>query len=219
MGLIGRDISHSKSKTVYESLLNKPVSYELLDYPDSNDIPPLKELLENIPFISITAPYKNFIYKQVDSFPENKYNLESINAIKLIDNKVIGTNTDILAFIKLFTEIKRTYPGDIIILGDGNMGQMIMQYFRAHGINFQNLSRKQRTLDSFGRLYNDEKLIINTCAREYTFNWKINDKALLWDMNYNQEIQKEVCHDNKVNYLDGYSLLIEQAKFALSFWN
>ena len=219
MALIGKNISHSRSKQVYEEILEKSIEYELLDYGKAADIPELKELLATYPRISITSPYKNDIFQRVDEFRDNEFDLESVNAIKLENNKVIATNTDIKAFDKIFSQLKRTYPGQVIVLGDGNMGKMIMNYFDHYNYQYKNLSRKQKTLDYFAQEYNDELLVINTCARDYVFNFQINEKALLWDMNYNQKIQKEVCEDRNIKYLDGYGLLIEQAKFALSFWN
>lgn len=217
--LIGKNISHSKSKEVYERILDEEVDYTLLDYPEPSKIPALKDLLELYPRISITAPYKNVVFKNIDVFENNFLSLESVNAIKLNDGKVIGTNTDISAFIKIYETLREKYPGDVILLGDGNMAKMIMLYFDSHKIKYHNLSRRQGTLDLFAQDYNGEKLIINACAREYVFNASISQDALLWDMNYNQKVQQEICIDKKMNYLDGYSLLLEQAKFALSFWN
>ena len=99
------------------------------------------------------------------------------------------------------------------------MANMISKYFKSINVVYSIFSRKNHKLDQFNSLYSNEKLIINTCSREYFFNHDIADNALFWDMNYAQDKQKDYFFEKKSKYLDGYSLLLEQARFALSFWN
>jgi len=218
MALIGRNISHSKSKEIYEKLLSDSVDYTLLDYENSFDIPELSTLLSVYSRISITAPYKNDVFKKIDSFPNNELGLKSVNAIKLKEGKVIGVNTDLLAFEKIYNQKFKSF-NDILILGDGNVSKMIQKFFRNKSIDFNISSRK---LDGFSQidLFLDKKtLFINTCLRSYDFNYRISSSSCFWDMNYNHSFhQKHFAQDYK-SYLDGLSLLEEQASFALSFWN
>ena len=219
MALIGKDISHSRSEEVYKNLLEEKINYQLLDYQNSDSIPTLYNLLKEIPRISITAPYKNYIFKNIDLFPNNDLGLESVNAIKLVDEKVIGINTDILAFQKIFNELDSLFKKSVTILGDGNMAQMIAKYFTQQSIEYNILSRKNGKLDSFEQHYEKEKLIINCCSRNYQFRHKLESGSYFWNMNYSQPDIENHIASTKSKYLDGYSLLIEQAKFALSFWN
>ena len=219
MALIGKNISHSKSKDVYENLLKRNIDYTLLDYPSEVNIPPLKDLLKEFPRISVTAPYKSYIFKRIDHFEKNSLGLSAVNAIKMDGIKIVGTNTDLLAFDKLFQGFGNFNNERVIILGNGNMANMISKYFKSINVVYSIFSRKNHKLDQFNSLYSNEKLIINTCSREYFFNHDIADNALFWDMNYAQDKQKDYFFEKKSKYLDGYSLLLEQARFALSFWN
>lgn len=219
MALIGKNISHSRSKEVYENLIEESVDYTLLDFEHENDIPDLKKMLNEYPKISITAPYKNVIFQRIDKFEDNDLNLESVNAIKLKNDNVIGINTDILAFKKLFHFHFPDLPNEIVILGSGNMAKMLEKFFRSIDINTRMFSRSNKLIEQFSQHYKNEKLIINCCSREYLFEHKIAVNSLFWDMNYNQKQQEELILKQNAKYLDGYSLLVEQARFALSFWN
>jgi shikimate dehydrogenase len=218
MALIGKGISHSKSAEIYKDLLGVAVDYTLLDYENEALIPPLKDLLIKYPRISITAPYKNDVFRKIDLFVNNILELDFVNAIRFKDGKVLGTNTDILAFDKIFKE-SYSHFDKVYILGDGSMSQMAQKYFDKEDVSYQVFSRKQNTLSLLSATEFSKVLIINCCSREYTFCHNIESSSVFWDMNYNMEKHKEYFNQINANYIDGYSLLKQQAIFALSFWN
>ena len=218
MALIGKNISHSKSKEMYEKILNEKINYTLLDYENTSEIPKLIDLLEDFPRISITAPYKNYIFENIDYFKENILDLESVNAIKLVDGKVWGTNTDLLAFKYLYERDFSNFK-NILILGDGNMSKMAQKYFHYMDKICKVYSRKKNNLQELSEININESLIINCCSREYQFNIQIPSNSIFWDMNYNLKHHKEYFTQNNLHYQDGIELLELQAKFALSFWN
>lgn len=218
MALIGKNISHSKSKEMYEKILNEKVSYTLLDYKESSEIPNLSKLLQDFPRISITAPYKNYAFDNIDYFKENILDLESVNAIKLVDRKVLGTNTDILAFKFLYERDFSKFK-NIFILGDGNMSQMAQKYFQYIDKSYEVYSRNKNNLQKLSEIEISESLIINCCSREYQFSTQIQSNSIFWDMNYNLKHHQEYFTQNNMQYRDGIELLELQAKFALSFWN
>lgn len=218
MALIGNNISHSKSKEIYEKILNEKINYTLLDYKDTSEIPQLSKLLLKFPRISITAPYKSYVFENIDYFKENILELESVNTIKFVDGKVWGTNTDILAF-KFLYERDFSHFKNIFILGDGNMSQMAQKYFQYIDKDCLVYSRKKNNLQELSKIEFSKSLIINCCSREYQFNTQIQSNSIFWDMNYNLRHHQEYFTQNKMQYRDGIELLELQAKFALSFWN
>jgi shikimate dehydrogenase len=218
MALIGKDISHSKSKEMYEKLLGETVDYHLLDYKSESEIPGLEDLLLKYPRISITAPYKSFVYRRCSQVLSNDLKLESVNAIKLIEDKIVGINTDLKAFSHIFNRdfISRDH---IIILGDGNMSLMIQAFLCSRDIEFLVLSRRKDNLDKLETLIDENTLVINCCSREYVCSAKLPSGTYFWDMNYSFSSHQKNFSQAQITYRDGLELLELQANFALSFWN
>ena len=105
LGLLGKGIQHSKSKSMYEGLLNRKVDYHLFDYETDLEIPDLHEFFKTVEGLSITAPYKEHFLNDVDLSPEVK-KLHAINCIRKTKN---GFEFNLLfsnnGFITLSSEI------------------------------------------------------------------------------------------------------------------
>ena len=219
--LIGKNIQHSKSPEMYKKLLGHEVDYTFLDYESEKKIPPLNELLEKYCRISVTAPYKNYVFRHCDILSEQAQALEAVNAIKLKNAEVIGTNTDALAFEEIFSsKYLGTYP---IILGDGAMSRLAQQYFKKTGVEHIVLSRKRKNLEQIDQYLHElsdrSLLIINACGRSYNFDFKSHKPLKVWDLNYSMPEQQNYVLKSGHEYTDGEDLLIRQAEYALSFWN
>lgn len=219
LALLGKDIQHSKSQFVYESILDEKVNYTLFDYPTEEQIPNLETLFSNIEGLSITSPYKRVFLKQVKMTDEIKV-LNAINCIKRDGSNFIATNTDYLAMNELIVEYFDKKER-VFILGDGAMGNLTKILCEKLNISYQVFSRKLSNLDIVDSQLEDNvsTLIINSCARSFIFNQNINLNCLFWDLNYNMPEHQSFFQSIKVPYIDGMSLLELQAKFALSFWN
>lgn len=218
LGLIGKNISHSKSQQMYEEILNRPVDYTLLDFAKENDIPGLKSLFEKDGFtgISVTAPYKNYVFKNVkaDRFASE---LEAVNCIKFYKGQLLGINTDFLATINILERYLDDYE-DIVILGSGAMYRTCSLALRHLEKSYTQYSRKKDgALENFDLTKHQNSLVINSCSREYNFNGKISDDCLFWDLNYNHQYNQSSLSD-KCQYIDGIELLKLQAIYALEFW-
>jgi riboflavin kinase/FMN adenylyltransferase len=218
--LVGRDIKHSKSEDVYIKLLNtNNISYTLLDYKSSSDIEDLKSLLNKYSYISITSPYKNYFFNKVDIIDESLKDLESVNCIKLFNNKVIGTNTDYFAIKEITLKLLQSKHSNILILGDGTMSNLVQYFLSSINKEFKVLSRKNNQLKELSKRVKDNSLIINTCSRSYTPTVESSCSCTFWDLNYNQSYALEFSKNKFINYYDGLGMLTLQAKYALSFWN
>lgn len=219
--LIGKDIQHSRSPQVYRELLKEEIDYRLLDYSEPGEIPPLGRLLLKHKRVSVTAPYKNFVFDKCDEVEGLAKNLEAVNAIKLEKEKVVGTNTDALAFQDIFTETFKNRVSEAVILGDGSMSRLAQTVFRKEGVPFNVLSRKLGNLSLLDQALKGSQvpLVVNTCLRSYTIEFSFPKPLEIWDMNYLMPANKIFSDQNGHNYTDGEELLTRQARYALSFWN
>ena len=220
LALIGKNISHSLSPSVYEKLLGSDLeSYSLLDYESEFDIPPVKQLLSEFDGISVTAPYKKYMLNQCDSLTEEAKITGSINCIKYINKKVIGGNSDFLALEKILPDLVVPFE-NIIVLGNGSMFNLSSLIFRNMNTSFRQIFRKQdgdfTSIDL--RLYTEPLLVINTCSRDFLFKGMMNSSDTYYDFNYSLQKQYNIFQKINVDYIDGEKLLFLQAEFALIFW-
>lgn len=217
LALVGRGIQHSRSKQIYEKLLQRNISYTLLDYQNENEIPLALELLKTFEGISITAPYKNHFLDQLD---ENFSPINSVNTLRMKNGKVEGQNTDYLAVEEILKKLLQKNFNHIFVLGDGVMGKLTEILLKKSQTNYVTLSRRKNNFHILDHLTKDQSyFIINSCAREYVYSGPVESNILFWDMNYNLEHNSRLFAACSEQYIDGLELLELQAKYALSFWN
>lgn len=223
LGLLGANISHSRSQEMYESLLGKKVNYNLVDILNAEDVPSLPELFEKYELqgLSITYPYKKHYLGDV--IIEDKFikGLDAINCVHLSGDTFYATNTDYLAALELMSKKYMLKYSSFIILGSGNMAKVFGAVVSKLGLNVKFFSRAKdgdlNNLEYSSIIENDNTLIINTCSRDYKFQPKKDVLAGFWDMNYSFQPHQKLDQRGLV-YHEGIDLLREQAKFALRFW-
>ena len=223
LGLIGKNIAHSKSQEIYERLLNRPITYTLLDFESPTEIPPLSDLLKNYDGLSVTSPYKSFLFKQ--EFAESLIKpFGSTNCIRLQGNTIQMTNTDFLAIREILPSLVLNHSiNNCIVLGNGSMASIVTAILKVLGIPNRQFCRSQNgDLNSVD--YNSiimkkpaGTLLINCCSRDFVFTAAIPKQTVFWDFNYSMKEHdhlRQVCH-----YLDGLDLLYKQAEHALKYWS
>lgn len=218
LALIGKNIAHSRSPSIYRKLIGPHIVYDLLDYSSSAEIPPLPELAKAYDGINITSPYKKHFFNDVTLTPNAK-KLGAINCLKFKTGQIVGENTDYLAIVDILRKYHFNQPEmNVCLLGDGVMSRVTSYALKHLNINFDIKSRK--TTESFSRLnllgFN---LIINTCAREFIFNGTISSESLFWDFNYSHHEQETAIRSLGATYVDGLELLELQAQYAVAFWS
>lgn len=221
LGLIGKDISHSKSKAVYEEILNTKIDYTLFDYKSEDDLPTLDELFALVQGISITAPYKKAYSNDVELSGEVA-DLGIINCIKKEGRKFFATNTDYLAIKDFFNSYENLEDHKIVLLGDGSMATVTKFFLDSKNYDYVQLSRK--LTDNFGlldltKISTEKLLVINSCGRGYSYSGPISDSNTFWDFNYGHESHINRFKDSSTRYIDGMDLLKNQAIHALDFWS
>lgn len=226
LGLIGRNIAHSKSQEIYEKILGTPIDYTLLDFETPQDIPPLSELFKNLDGLSVTAPYKKTLYD--DSFAESLIKpFGSTNCIRMNNKLIQMTNTDYFATQELLPILIRKHSvKKCLVLGNGSMSSIVLAVLKQLKISTEHLYRTQNgdlnSLDyhKYAQGTPGQVLLINCCAREFVFaqtQKAIPKQIIFWDLNYSMkehEYLRQVCH-----YYDGLELLDKQARHALRYWS
>lgn len=223
LGLLGKNISHSRSKEMYESLLGEEVDYKLIDIDKKENVPLLNSYFEQYSLmgLSITYPYKQHFLEEVIINNETIKSLRAINCIEKRDGLFYATNTDYLAALYLLEERYFNEYTSFILLGSGNMAKVFSAAFKKHSREVKFLSRKNNgdlnKVDYRSLVKDKNTLIINTCSREFEFNPSKSVECGFWDMNYSFEPHRKL-EKNGMIYHEGLDLLREQGKFALKFW-
>lgn len=215
LALIGKNIKHSKSKLMYEKILNKNIEYTLIDVKNFNELPKL-ETLKKYDGVSITSPYKEFYLDQCETTHFAK-ELNAINCLFYEQDQFYATNTDYLALKKLIGGFDLS-DKKILVLGSGPMARVSTKVLNELNLNFELISRKNLNFEKYKtHKFTELLFVINCLSRGVELPVLLEPKDTVWDLNYlNSEI---ISNDlSKPDYFDGESLLYSQAEFALSFW-
>tara|TARA_B100000941_G_scaffold32770_1_gene19539 strand:- start:913 stop:1635 length:723 start_codon:yes stop_codon:yes gene_type:complete len=232
-GLIGRNINYSFSKKYFTQKFKNDKIYncEYLNF-DIGQISDFKKIkLSNINGFNVTIPYKERIIIYLDEVDESARTIGAVNTIKILNNKLIGYNTDYLGFINSFNE-KLDYK-NALILGSGGASKAIQYAIKNKKINFDVASRKSDiNYIDYTEIENLEKydLIVN-CTPLGTHP-NINDKP---DLNYDQLNDRHLCYDLIYNpsetlflneskkrgakIMNGLQMLKLQAEESWRIWN
>lgn len=219
LALLGKNIKHSKSKSIYEKILSNNINYTLIDCESESDIPSLEELKHKYQGVSITAPYKSFFVKDVELV---NHELKFINTLVFKGSKIYGENTDFLGVLDILkeylTQKKLTHA---LIMGDGAMSECLVLACQKIQMSYQVLSRKNNQLpkiDEYITKYKENILVINACSREFILD-SSNKNFHFWDLNYNMKDHLALAQKQSLSYQDGLLLLELQAKYALKLWH
>lgn len=224
LALLGKDISHSLSPSIYQRLLGRELtSYDLLDFATAKDIPSIEALGQKLDGLNITSPYKKHFAIDVEITSDIAAKIGAINAISF--GKVIkGTNTDALATEMILKEYMEKFPSlRVILLGGGVMAQMTTLILDKLNCSYQNLSRLNDgdlthfdLRDYYSRSF--KTLVINSCSRSFQFKGILHPEFLFWDYNYNYPPHSESIPAQVSSYEDGKRMLELQAQEAIKFW-
>jgi shikimate dehydrogenase len=178
--------------------------------------------------ISVTSPYKKYFLEDVELSQNAKF-LGSINCIGLKGDRIAGENTDYLAILEILKNWISTFRDlSVVVLGDGVMSTVTK--FALNNLNLEYKILSRRNVDGFTQLNlskifesdfskNAQKIIINTCSREYVFAGTLPQDAIFWDYNYNFIPHSSVIPSKVKFYCDGMQMLELQARHSLAFWS
>jgi shikimate dehydrogenase len=113
---------------------------------------------------AVSMPFKIEILEYVDEFSEEVNNIKSCNTVINENGKLIAYNTDYIAVMKYFQELKIKNK-DIYIIGNGGFSKAVQYACKVLEFNYKIITRKNwYTIDQLENkfLFNATPLEINT---------------------------------------------------------
>ena len=245
--IIGNPVKHSKSPQIYDYIFNQ---LNLKAKYDSHCII-TNSLFENFIYntknymgYNITAPYKGLAYSLIDEVHSSARLVNAVNCIKIINNKLIGYNTDYYGFKKLLEKQKINFNDKkFLILGNGSTAKTVSKIL----INLYNAKifiwgRNKKNINSFIdfnnnlnhsnsiRLYDKtqvDKYILINCLPFTINNIDVNNIfnnilfeniKLFIDVNYVNNILIDSVTKMNIKTISGKDMLLYQALKNLDLW-
>ena len=237
-GLIGKDLSHSFSKTFFTYKFeqeNRRDSYHNFELESLEEFPQLIKNTEGLKGLNVTIPYKEAIIPYLYKLDKEAEKIGAVNTIKFRkDVKLIGYNTDHYGFAKALADFFPIKEKTALILGTGGASKAVQYVLDAMEFDYEVVSRKP-TVDSIG--YNslsrdvmaDHLLIVNCTPIGTSPN--VNDcpkipyqyltrDHVLFDLIYNPR-ETEFMKRGFVKgarVINGLKMLENQAKKSWRIW-
>ncbi len=240
-GLIGYPLGHSFSKQYFtEKFLSENLNncqFEAFPIASINEFPALLKTNKNLKGLSVTIPYKEAVLNFVDEVSEEVKFIGATNSIKIINDKLIAYNTDIVGFKESFVKLLQPHHTKALVLGTGGASKAVQYVLAKLGIAYLVVSRNPDLNEGEisytmidGSIMNDYSIIINaspvgTSPNEsvcpqipYSF---INEKHYLFDLVYKPEktLFLKNGEDNGAQIKNGFDMLIIQAEASWKIWN
>jgi shikimate dehydrogenase len=241
LGLIGKTLSHSFSKTYFEQKFRKAglkgFSFENFELKNSSEFPALLEKNLELKGISVTVPYKEEIIPYLDELDEEAKTIGAVNCIKITNRKTKGFNTDAYGFrqsIKPFLEPKHNRA---LIFGTGGSSKAVAHSLKQIGVEYYfvtSSSQKKSPNTFFYKELNQvvfaQFLLLVNCTPlgmfpkvnecpEIPFDFVTADH-LAYDLIYNPEqtLFLKNCAEKGAVTINGLSMLQLQAEKSWEIW-
>jgi shikimate dehydrogenase len=225
LGLLGYPIEHSLSPKLYRDFLGSDLeSYKLYSFESPEEIPSLEVLSEELDGLNITSPYKTHFLDQIIIESSLVKKIGAVNTLVFRPDRVVGTNTDVVAVQEILQRFKSQFLSlRILLLGSGAMGKLTELVAKDLDIPLIGFSRKLNSDISHLDLSQYDKegvqiVIINACSRDFVFKGKFSGKEIFWDYNYSFLPHQNTLPSLVMSYQDGQEMLELQAKAAIDFW-
>lgn len=235
LGLIGKNISYSFSKTFFEDKFKKKkitnFSYEIFDLQEISEVENIFSKPDLLGF-NVTIPYKEKIIGYLDELSDEAEKIGAVNCVLIENGKKTGYNTDAFGFEKTLIAHKKPYHKSALVLGNGGAAKAVQYVLDKNNIPYQTISRKSElnfeNLDA--KTVSENKLIIQ-CTPVGTFpNTEdclkfpfeaLSNQHLVIDLIYNPECSKFILKssENGAKTVNGYYMLEQQAEKAWEIWS
>lgn len=232
-GLIGQNISYSRSKELFDKHNFEDAEYQIYDITREQLN---REFLLQFDGLNVTTPYKKEVCQYLD---EVTVDFDSVNCIINDNGKLIGYNTDLIALQQILR--KYIQPSkNVLLCGNGGVSETIQHLLAENKINHIILVRGDyKPISRYGivRTYEEYKKVTNTSKVNMVINATIvgSPKApglldlpydmLCWvdfafDLIYNPEetefIKKFKSYGVKTS--NGLKMLELQAEASYKLW-
>src|SRR6185369_6105760 len=144
-GLIGYPLTHSFSKKYFSEKFEKEelhdCRYENFEIETIDVLPQITLYKEDLEGLNITIPYKERVLKFLDECNELVQQTGACNCISIRNGKMIGHNTDVIAFERSILQKLQPHHKTALILGTGGAAKAIEFVLKKLGISYEFVSR------------------------------------------------------------------------------
>lgn len=248
-GVIGDPIAHSLSP-VFQNFIMKKSPMDSIYIPLK--IPPMdlkgsiNLLRENFAGFNITIPHKESIMEYLDEIDPIALKYGAVNTVKVVDDRLIGYNTDGFGFLKSLEKYHVDVKGKkVLLLGAGGAAKVIAFEIVKHGgiltIGNRNISRAEDIKSAIANHYNGPidvvrleditpsyDIVINSTSVGMSPNVDVSivDSHILdgarvvFDIVYNPRETKLIKQgkDKGLTSINGLSMLIYQGLRSFEIW-
>lgn len=237
-GLIGKQLSHSWSARYFNEKFRREnitdCEYNL--YP----LPTLHGLRDwasdtGLSGFNVTIPYKTDILSHLDHIDPEASDIGAVNCVHIIDNRLIGHNTDWKAFHDTIAPMLSPQNTHALILGTGGAAKAVAFAFSKLGIDYLFVSRtpSNDSTISYGEALQKactHTIIVNatpvgTSPNTADMPWHdfspITDRHLCYDLIYNpaETAFLRQASMNNATTCNGLGMLHLQALLSWKIWN
>ena len=144
-GLIGFPVGHSYSQGFFQKKFKKlgltDHAYELFEMEHLNEFPALWLRHEDLKGVNVTVPHKEGVLKYLDKQDSSAIKVGAANVILRKGRKLIGYNTDYMAFRDSLSDWMGKYSGEALILGSGGASKAVQAALSDLSIPYSQVSR------------------------------------------------------------------------------
>ncbi|GAB4235876.1 MAG: shikimate dehydrogenase [Ekhidna sp.] len=239
-GLIGYPLGHSYSREFFtnkfEELGLEDHVYELFEMEHLNLFPALWLKHVDLVGVNVTVPHKERVLKYLDKQDTSSIKVGAANVIFRQGRKLIGYNTDYMAFRESLTNWV-DFKGEALILGSGGASKAVQAALSDLNIPFNQVSRDVHSGDyTYGQLQTNPEvierfhLIINTTPLgmhpnidskpEIPYD-RVGANHYLFDLVYNPEATAflKAGEERGAKIKNGIEMLELQAERSWDIWN
>jgi len=240
-GLIGYPLEHSFSQKYFTEKFEKigliDHAYEVFEMEYLNLFPALWLKYPDLVGVNVTVPHKESILKYLDQQDTSTIKVGAANVIFKKKDKLIGFNTDYLAFKESLENWLGRFSSEALILGSGGASKAVQAALSDLGIPFNTVSRTSRNgdytydqINASKTIIDRFKLIINTTplgmhphlndCPEIPYRY-VGEEHWLYDLVYNPSETKFMTlgKKNGANVKNGLEMLELQAEKSWDIWN
>ncbi len=240
LGLIGKSLSHSFSKSYFADKFKRQgirnYRYDHFELQSINELKPLLERVPRLVGLNVTIPYKLAVIPLMDQLSPEASAIGAVNVIKIDSGRLTGFNSDYFGFqTSLLNSLPENWEGKALILGTGGASLAVEAVLKDQGIPFKFVSRTSGT----GRvtyqhvrehqMIHNHKLVINTTPLGMhpdleTFPdldyQNIGNSHFLYDLVYNPESTRfmQLGKAQGAMVKNGLEMLELQAEKSWEIW-
>ena len=238
-GLIGFPLGHSFSRNYFLEKFRreKTNGYEYLNFSFELLNEGIHQLKKNPDLLglNVTIPFKESIIQYLDKTSPVCNEIKSCNCIRIENGVWTGYNTDVIGFEKSLTPLLADSHKDALVFGTGGASKAVCYVLKKLGINYRQVSRRQKRnciqyREITPEILNNFTLLVNTTPVGMFPNvdeclpipyGAITDKHLVYDLIYNPEetlfLKKAKFHGAVIK--NGGEMLVIQAEESWKIWN